>query len=143
MENADENKLIKERKEKLAKLKELGVDCYPYKFDKTHNSQEIIKKHSKLKPEEHSKAKVKVAGRVMQIRKMGKAAFAHIQDENGRIQFYIRKDDIAEIDFKTFKLLDIGDIIGIEGNVFKTKTGEVSINVNSLKLLCKSLKPFP
>ena len=140
---SDENNLIKERKEKLNKIRELDIDPYPYNFEKKDNSNDIIDKHSKLKPEEKSKSKVKISGRVMQMRKMGKAAFIHIQDEDGKIQAYIRKDDLDEKDFSLFKLLDIGDIIGIEGTVFKTKTGEVTVYVKKLDILSKSVRPFP
>ncbi|HEY6436608.1 MAG TPA: lysine--tRNA ligase, partial [Ignavibacteriaceae bacterium] len=85
---------------------------------------------------------VKIAGRIMAIRRMGKASFAHIMDQKGRIQIYLKKDDIGE-SYDAFRLLDIGDIIGIEGYVFKTKTGEISVHTKSLKLLSKSLRPLP
>ncbi len=85
---------------------------------------------------------VKLAGRIMAIRRMGKASFAHIMDQKGRIQIYLKKDDIGE-NYDSFRLMDIGDIIGIEGYVFKTKTGEISIHVKSLKLLAKTLRPIP
>ena len=85
---------------------------------------------------------VKLAGRIMAIRRMGKASFAHIMDQKGRIQIYLKKDDIGE-NYDAFRLMDIGDIIGIEGYVFKTKTGEISVHVKSLKLLAKSLRPLP
>jgi len=138
----DENKLIKERKDKLARIRELNIDPYPYSFDVKHKSSELLEKFDKLKPEEHSKSKAIVAGRIMQIRKMGKAAFAHIQDDTGKIQIYFRKDDLGE-KFTLFKLLDIGDIIGVEGSIFKTKTGEVTIYAKDVQILCKSLRPFP
>ncbi len=143
MDNEEDNKLIKERKDKLEKIRELNIDPFPYKFEKDSNAKDIKKEHEKLKPEEHSKTEVKITGRIMQLRKMGKAAFAHILDETDKIQLYIRKDNVDETDFKVFKLLDIGDIVGIEGNIFKTRTGEVSIQVKKLTLLSKSLRPFP
>ena len=88
------------------------------------------------------KREVSIAGRIMAIRRMGKASFAHIQDDKGRIQIYLKKDELGDI-YDAFRLMDIGDIIGIKGFVFKTKTGEISVHVTSLKLLTKSLRPLP
>ncbi|PIW69572.1 MAG: lysine--tRNA ligase [Ignavibacteriales bacterium CG12_big_fil_rev_8_21_14_0_65_30_8] len=133
----DLNVLIKRRKDELTELRSRGIETFAYEFDITSNSK-------KIKDEfvDDEKKEVKIAGRIMALRKMGKASFAHIQDEFGRIQIYLRKDDIKE-QYTAFKLMDIGDIIGVEGYTFKTKTGEISVHVTNLTLLTKSLRPLP
>ena len=133
----DLNVLIKRRKDELTELKSRGVEPFAYEFDVNSNSQRI--KDGFIDDE---KKEVKIAGRLMALRKMGKASFAHIQDSFGRIQIYLRKDDIKE-QYTAFKLMDIGDIIGVEGYTFKTKTGEISVHVTNLTLLTKSLRPLP
>ncbi len=133
----DINTLIKRRFEELGELKAKGVETFAYSFEVSSDSQDI---KDNYKDEE--KRSVKIAGRIMAIRRMGKASFAHIQDHKGKIQVYLRMDDIGE-SYSEFKLMDIGDIIGIEGYVFKTKTGEISVHTTSLKLLAKSLRPLP
>ena len=140
MENSPQqsfNELVKRRYEELEELKAKGIEPFAYSFDVDSNA-EIIKNSFK-EGEEHN---VKIAGRIMAIRRMGKASFAHIMDHTGRIQIYLKKDEIGD-DYDAFKLLDIGDIIGVEGFVFKTKTGEISVHTKSLKLLAKTLKPLP
>ncbi len=137
-----EKKLIDERIRKLKEIVDLGINPYPYKYDPTHTSHEILGKYNALKAEEKTNDKVRIAGRVMSLRSMGKIAFAHLQDERGKIQAFFREDDLKD-QYKLFELLDLGDIIGVEGAVFKTKTGEVSIWVSKLDLLCKSLRPLP
>ena len=139
----DENVLIKERKKKLAKIKDLGIDPYPYKYDTTHSNGQIKEKYSSLEPEETTEDTVAIAGRIISFRSMGKAAFLHLQDETGRLQVYFRKDSIGDEKFSLLKLVDIGDFLGIEGKVFKTKKGEVTINATDFSLLCKSLRPLP
>lgn len=143
----EQNDLIKRRIEELEEIKKLGINPYPHKFDVTSNSKNIIEKFKDPETEE-DKEKLKsqivsVAGRIMAIRKMGKATFCHIKDESGRIQIYIKKDDVGEEAYSVFKLLDIGDIIGVNGFVFRTKTGEVSVHANSYQLLTKSIHPLP
>ncbi|MGB8316762.1 MAG: lysine--tRNA ligase [Ignavibacteriaceae bacterium] len=133
----DINTLIKRRFEELNELKSRGVETFAYSFEVDSNSKDIKENYK-----DEEKRTVKIAGRIMAIRRMGKASFAHIQDHLGRIQIYLRKDDIGE-SYSEFKLMDIGDIIGIEGYVFKTKTGEISVHTTSLKLLAKSLRPLP
>ncbi len=131
------NELVKRRYEELAELKEKGFETFAYSFDVDSDSEDI-KKNFK----EGEERNVKIAGRIMAIRRMGRASFAHIMDHTGRIQIYLKKDEIGEV-YDAFKLLDIGDIIGVEGFVFKTKTGEISVHTTSMKLLAKSLKPLP
>ena len=133
----DINVLIKRRLEELEELKAKGVQPFAYSFDVSDNSKSIKDNYK-----EDEQKTVKIAGRIMAIRRMGKASFAHLQDNFGRIQIYLRKDDIGE-SYDSFKLLDIGDIIGIEGYVFKTKTGEISVHTTSLTVLSKSLRPLP
>ncbi|MEK6936466.1 MAG: lysine--tRNA ligase [Nanoarchaeota archaeon] len=137
-----EDLLVKERVEKLKQIRKLGVNPYPSKFDKKDKADEIIKNYSKLKNEEHSKAKVKTAGKILAIREMGKASFVDIQDQTGKIQCFFREDEVKK-KYALYKLLDIGDIIGVEGNPFRTKRGELSILVKDLFILSKSLKPLP
>ncbi len=139
MENnlTDINVLIKRRYEELEELKNKGVETFAYSYDINNYSEDI-----KSNFEKYENKDVKLAGRIMAIRRMGKASFAHIMDYKGRIQVYLKKDDIGE-SYDAFRLMDIGDIIGVDGYVFKTKTGEISVHVKSLKLLAKSLRPLP
>lgn len=133
----DINVLIKRRYEELDELKKLGVQPFAYSYDVNSNSAEI--KETFVEGEEKN---VSIAGRIMAIRRMGKASFAHIQDFAGKIQIYLRKDDVGA-EYDAFKLMDIGDIVGVSGFVFKTKTGETSIHTKSITLLSKSLRPIP
>jgi len=133
----DINDLIKRRYEELDTLIKSGVLPYAYSYDVDSSSQDI---KSNFKDDE--KRNVRIAGRIMAIRRMGKASFAHLMDHKGRIQIYLRKDDIGE-EYNAFKLMDIGDVVGVEGYTFKTKTGEISVHVTSLKLLAKSIRPLP
>lgn len=135
--NQDLGVLIQRRLEELSELKKKGIEPFAYSFDVNSDSDNI-----KTNFKENEKRIVRIAGRIMAIRRMGKASFAHIQDYAGRIQIYLKKDDLGE-SYDVFKLLDIGDIIGVEGYVFKTKTGEISVHTNSLTLLAKSLRPLP
>lgn len=139
MENIqnDINVLIKRRYEELDELKKKGIETFAYSYDTDNYSENIKNDFDKYENKD-----VKLAGRIMAIRRMGKASFAHIMDQKGRIQIYLKKDDIGE-SYDSFRLMDIGDIIGIEGYVFKTKTGEISIHVKSFKLLAKTLRPIP
>ena len=139
MENnqTDINVLIKRRYEELEELKNKGIETFAYSFDTDTYSEDI-----KSDFEKYENKDVKLAGRIMTIRRMGKASFANIMDQKGRIQIYLKKDDIGD-NYDAFRLMDIGDIIGVEGYVFKTKTGEISVHLKSLKLLAKSLRPLP
>ncbi|CAN5613116.1 lysine--tRNA ligase [soil metagenome] len=142
-----QNDLVKRRFEELEEIRKMGIDPYPHRFDIDSNSKKIIdgfKDPQNDEEKEQSKlVHVSIAGRIMAIRKMGKAAFCHIKDEQGKIQIYIRKDDVGEQSYSLIKLLDIGDIIGVKGYVFRTKTGEVSVHAASYTLLAKSLFPLP
>ena len=136
-----------QRRQKLTELRALGIDPYPAEEFKVNvNALDIKENYDRDKLNYKD---ISIAGRIMSVRDMGKACFAVIQDATGRIQLYIRKDDICPGEDKTLydvvwkKLMDIGDIIGVSGYVFTTKTGEISIHVTSLKVLSKSLKPLP
>jgi lysyl-tRNA synthetase class 2 len=127
------------RRQKLDKLRAEGIDPYAQEmFPRTHQAQEVNEKFAQIADQE-----VAVAGRVMAIRVHGKASFAHLQDMSGRVQVYLRIDDVGEELYHRFLDLDIGDIIGVHGKVFKTKRGEVTIAVKSFEVLCKSLRPLP
>lgn len=139
------NELLVIRRNKLDELRSLGVDPFGSKYVRTHSTQEILvayegKTKEELDEEHHE---VSIAGRIMQKRGMGKASFAHIQDITGKIQIYVREDALDANKYKAFDLLDLGDMVGVQGVVFKTKTGETSIKVKSLEVLTKSLLPLP
>lgn len=134
------------RREKRAQLINMGVNPYPPEFNQTHNSAEVISDESLLSEEgDENKALVSVAGRVMARRIMGKAAFFHIQDSQGTLQVYIRRDDVGVEEYNTVfkKLVDIGDIVGVTGFVFKTRTGETTVHAEDFQLLTKTLRPLP
>ena len=135
----DLNQLLKVRREKLADLQANGKDPFQItKFDVTHHSMEVKNAFDELEGKT-----VTLAGRMMSKRVMGKASFCSIQDLQGSIQSYVARDNIGEEPYKEFKKMDIGDLVGITGEVFKTKTGEISIHATELTLLSKSLKPLP
>ena len=135
----DLNHLMMVRREKLAKLQAEGKDPFKItKFETTHNSKQIKENYAELEGKD-----VTIAGRIMAKRIMGKASFCHIQDEEGKIQSYVSINDLGEESYKQFKEYDIGDIIGITGFVFKTRTEEISIHAKEVTLLSKSLRPLP
>ena len=137
-----EEELISERKRKREELIKLGVNPYPYRFDRTHTNPEVTEKWSKLTPGESSGDEVKVCGRIVGLRRMGKATFLHILDAKARLQIYLKFDNIPEI-YERIKLADSGDFLGVTGKVFKTTTGEVTVNATQFEILCKSLRPLP
>jgi lysyl-tRNA synthetase class 2 len=143
----EQNDLVKRRLEELEHIKAMGINPYPHRYDVTHTSGEIKDNFTDPQNEEETAAQksniVSVAGRIMAVRKMGKATFCHIKDEHGKIQIYIKKDDVGEQQYNLLKLLDIGDIIGAKGFIFRTKTGEVSIHAGEIQLLTKSIHPLP
>lgn len=137
VENLSE--VLQVRRDKLSELQKMGRDPFKIsKYDVTHHSNEVIDQYDSLEGQ-----RVSLAGRIMSKRIMGKASFMHLQDQNGRIQAYVKRDDIGTDEYKLFKTYDIGDIVGIEGFVFKTKTEEVSVHVEKLVLLSKSLQVLP
>ena len=145
-QNLSEQEII--RREKLAQLQALGIDPYPAPlFPVTHYSTQI--KDTFTDENKDALADVVLAGRIMSVRDMGKASFAELQDSQGRIQIYVRKDDLAKdgdtsmYDSVWKKLIDLGDFVGVKGFVFRTKMGEISVHVKDLTFLAKSLRPLP
>ena len=137
IENLSE--VLQVRRDKLKDLQEMGRDPFKIsKYEVSHHSDEVIANYDSLEGQ-----RVSLAGRIMSKRVMGKASFMHLQDQNGRIQAYVKRDDIGVDEYKIFKTYDLGDIVGIEGFVFKTKTEEVSVHVEKLVLLSKSLQVLP
>lgn len=144
---AEQNELVKRRLEELEEIKKLGVNPYPHRYDVTDKADDLLKNYIDPKDEAEAELKkksiVSIAGRITAIRRMGKATFCHIKDDTNRIQVYIKRDEVGEVSYAIMKMLDIGDIIGVKGFVFRTKTGEVSIHSISLELLTKSIHPLP
>ncbi len=134
----EQNELTKRRIAELEELKKLGLNPYTYSFDVDSCSTDILQTFKDDAPQRE----VSVAGRIVSLRRMGKASFCHIRDSKGKIQLYLKRDDIGPA-YDHFKLMDLGDIIGVRGIVFRTKTGEVSIHAKSLDLLAKSIRPLP
>ncbi len=132
----EENELVKERHKKLESLKALGVDPFGGAFAKEGFIAPLLGSFQENK-------KVRTAGRISAMRFMGKSVFADLKDETDKVQLYLKKDHLSEIDGKVFDLLDIGDILGVEGEFFKTKTGQISIRVEKLWILAKCLRPMP
>jgi len=139
-----EEEMLKERIKKIDELKKLKIETYPYSFDQKDHADELQKKYSNIKPEEKTKEKAIVAGRLTTIRLMGKINFATLQDASGKIQIVIQEDEIGkeELDFFA-KYIDSGDFVGVEGTVFRTKRGELSILAKKITLLTKSVLPLP
>jgi lysyl-tRNA synthetase, class II len=137
-DHEDLNVLMVRRREELENLKNAGINPYPYEYDRSDFSADILESFKDDAPQRV----VSVAGRIMSIRRMGKASFCHIQDSKGKIQLYLKKEEIGD-SYDSFKLMDIGDVIGVKGYIFRTKMGEVSIHAQNLTLLSKSLRPLP
>lgn len=146
MDNENEiSELLQIRRDKLDELRGLGIDPFGQKYVRTSTAADVISQYDSLTKEELEEKSITVslAGRIMAKRGMGKASFAHIQDLSGRIQIYVRQDSTPEVKYQAFSILDLGDIVGVTGKVFKTKTGETSIKVSDLEVLSKSLYPLP
>jgi len=125
---------------KLEKLRQMGIDPYPYVFKRTHSIMEAVEAEKDLSEKE---TKIAVTGRVMALRKHGQTAFGNIKDGTGTLQFYIRDDKVEKRLFELFELVDIGDILGVTGTLFRTRTGELTVKVEGLELLGKALLPLP
>ncbi len=139
-----EEEIINQRLKKIEELKKAGVNPYPYNFDKKDNSSELQKKYAHLKEDERTKDSAKIAGRLMTIRDIGSLIFATLQDNFGKIQIVLQKGETDEKQLESFKkYIDSGDFVGVEGTVFKTKRGEVSILVKKAELLTKTILPLP
>jgi lysyl-tRNA synthetase class 2 len=143
--SSEESDQVVQRRANLEALKQLGVDPYPQRFDEATPISHLVDEHGAKSGEELDTAQIRTrtAGRILAIRTFGKAGFLQLSDGRSRIQVYIRQDSVPERDFRIFKLVDIGDWVGVEGRLFRTKTNEFSVHVTSLQFLAKSLLPLP
>ena len=139
------NDQIVVRRQKMQNFRDNGMDPFGMRFERTHLSQEIVNEYGELTKEELEEAghEVVIAGRVMTKRGKGKAGFAHLQDLKGQIQIYVRKDAIGEEAYEYYNTVDLGDILGVKGTVFKTKVGELSVKAKEIVFLTKALRPLP
>jgi lysyl-tRNA synthetase, class II len=140
-----DEKIYEQRRDKLKQIEALGQRTYPTKYEFTHTMPEILDKYSAASTEELEKSgvNVRVAGRIMAIRLMGKAGFAHLQQGGQKLQIYVKKDAVGDKGFELYKLLDLGDHIGVSGYLFRTRTGELSVHVEEITFLSKDLLPLP
>ena len=140
----DEN-IYQLRREKLKKIEALGQESYPRKYEFTHSIPQVLAGESDKSAEqlENARVNVRIAGRIMAIRLMGKAGFAHLQQDGERVQIYVKKDAVGDKGFELYKLLDLGDHIGVSGYLFRTRTGELSVHVDEITFLSKDLLPLP
>ncbi|WP_428910357.1 lysine--tRNA ligase [Niallia sp. Krafla_26] len=145
MSHEEINDQVQVRREKLNELREKGLDPFGKRFERSHLAEEILKKYADLEKEDldNQNIQVTIAGRVMTKRGKGKAGFAHIQDLSGQIQIYVRQDAVGPEQYEIFNIADLGDIVGITGQVFKTKVGELSIKASNFEILTKALRPLP
>ncbi len=144
MSEINDNPIRAEKRAKLKQLRESGIDPFPHNYDRTGHVAEIREQFSNIDSGQVLEDKVfKIAGRLMTKRPMGKAAFFNIQDQSGNIQCYLRKSELDETSVTSFENTDIGDILGIEGYVFKSQKGELSLHTKKFEILCKSLEPLP
>ncbi|HVA00461.1 MAG TPA: lysine--tRNA ligase [Terriglobia bacterium] len=143
--SGESQELVLQRERKLRAIADLGFELYPRKFDFTHTIPQVLSSYSGQTAENLAaeKVPVRVAGRVMTIRPHGKAGFAHLQGGGERLQIYVRLDAVGERDFELYKLLDLGDPIGVEGYLFRTRTGELTVHAEHLYFLAKALLPLP
>lgn len=145
LNNEELNDQFQVRRDKMNKMREEGIDPFGERYDRSHQSAQIIAEYDEFSKEdlEGKAAQVTIAGRMMTKRGKGRAGFAHIQDLEGQIQIYVRKDSVGEEAYELFKSSDLGDIIGVTGTVFKTNVGELSIKATSFEVLTKALRPLP
>ncbi|MEW3994971.1 lysine--tRNA ligase [Bacillus altitudinis] len=145
LNNEELNDQFQVRRDKMNKMREEGIDPFGERYDRSHQSAQIIAEYDEFSKEdlEEKATQVTIAGRMMTKRGKGKAGFAHIQDLEGQIQIYVRKDSVGEEAYELFKSSDLGDIIGVTGTVFKTNVGELSIKATSFEVLTKALRPLP
>ncbi|MBO9131329.1 lysine--tRNA ligase [Bacillus sp. 165] len=145
MSHEELNDQLLVRRGKMNSLREKGMDPFGKRFERTYSTKQLLQKYGEFSKEEleEQAAIVSIAGRIMTKRGKGKAGFAHIQDLEGQIQIYVRQDAVGEEGYELFDLADLGDLVGVEGTVFKTKVGELSIKVTNYTLLTKSLRPLP
>jgi len=135
----EENDQVLRRREKLQALREMGIDPYrEERYERTHLAADILNHYEELEGKT-----VRIAGRIVAMRLMGKASFMHLQDGSDKIQIYLRADDLGEQRYGLLKLLDLGDFLGVQGEVFRTKTGEITVHVREFTILSKALRPIP
>lgn len=139
----DMNELMKVRRDKLAAFEAKGVAPFGHRFEVSHHAKDVLEQFGHLEGEEESPEEITIAGRLMAIRGHGKASFSVLMDRSGRIQIYFKLDVLGEEKYSQFKLLDIGDIIGVKGHVFRTRRGEITVRVDDFDMLSKSLRPLP
>jgi lysyl-tRNA synthetase class 2 len=137
-QEGDLGDLLARRRQELEELRRSGTDPYPHVFERTARTREILDGFREDQPEQQ----VSLAGRIVSIRRMGKASFCHLADATGRLQVYLRRDDLGET-YETFRLLDIGDIVGVAGHIFRTRAGEITVHARSITVLAKTLRPLP
>ena len=139
-----EDDVLKQRMARIAEIEALGYRAYGRRFDFTNTIPDLVAQYKDTPAEQlPADAKIRVAGRMMTIRHMGKAGFAHLQQNGERLQIYVKKDAVPERDYSLFKILDIGDIVGVEGYLFRTRTNELSIHVEKIEFLSKTLLSMP
>jgi lysyl-tRNA synthetase, class II len=140
-----DEKIYELRREKLKQIEALGQQVYPRRYEFTHTIPQILAEYTEKTAEqlENPRVNVRVVGRIMAIRLMGKAGFAHLQQDGQRLQIYVKKDAVGEKGFELYKLLDLGDHIGVSGYLFRTRTGELSVHVEEITFLSKDLLPLP
>ena len=140
-----DDKIYQQRRQKLAQIEALGQRAYPHEYAFTHTIPQILAEHAQKTAEqlENPRTDVRVAGRIMSMRLMGKAGFAHLQQGGNQLQIYVRKDAVGDQCFELYKLLDIGDHVGVRGYLFRTRAGELTIHVEELTFLAKDLLPLP
>jgi lysyl-tRNA synthetase, class II len=145
MSHEELNDQLRVRRDKMNSLREKGMDPFGKRFERSHLTDQLISEYGELEKEEieAKNVSVKIAGRIMTKRGKGKAGFAHIQDLNGQIQIYVRQDAVGEEQYEIFDTADLGDIVGVEGTLFKTKVGELSIKAANFIFLSKALRPLP
>lgn len=132
----DLNQVVKLKKERIKELKEMGIEPFGRKYDKKDKVEDMLKSFEEGK-------KVKTAGRIMAYRRMGKASFGHIEDTTGKIQYYVKKEEVGDDNYEIYKKMAVGDFIGIEGELFRTDTGEITVRIISFELLSKNIMPLP
>lgn len=140
-----EQKIYELRREKLQQIEAIGQPAYPYKYEFSHTVPQVLAEYGDKQAAdlESSRIEVRVAGRIMAVRLMGKAGFMHLQQNGQRLQVYVKKDDVGDKQFELFKLLDIGDHIGVKGYLFRTRTNELTVHVQEITFLAKDLLPLP
>ncbi len=145
MSSQHENPLRAEKRKKLHALREKGINPFPYSYDRNAKVQDLVLKYSQVlvAGDKKTETNYKIAGRLMTLRSMGKASFFNVQDQSGALQVYIKVEELSEKQREAFNLIDLGDIVGVEGYIFKTQKGELSLHCKSFEILTKTLEPLP